>query len=60
MQMIDPTPITTFLIFASAVLAVGLVATIAGLTLVLRETRHDRQQRHESIPAYYGRLHFAH
>jgi hypothetical protein len=26
----------------------------------LRETRSDRKARRESIPAYYGLLHFAH
>jgi len=60
MNMIDPTPITTFLVFASAVLAVGFLALVACLTVGLRETRHDRQQRSETIPTYYGRLHFAH
>jgi hypothetical protein len=38
---------------AVAIAAVALPAT-------LRVTRSDRQARHESIPTYYGRLHFAH
>ena len=58
--MIDPTPITTYLVFACAVLGLGFVVSLAVLTMALRETRHDRKDRHESIPAYYGRLHFAH
>jgi hypothetical protein len=60
MQLIDPTAITTFLVFAVSVLVLGLVAGVAGVTVALRETRRDRQQRHETIPTYYGRLHFAH
>ena len=58
--MIDPAPIATFLVFVSAVLLLGLVAAVAGVTVALRETRRDRQQRSETIPTYYGRLHFAH
>lgn len=60
MQMIDSTAITTFLLFVSGVLLLGLVAGVTGVTFALRETRRDRQARSETIPAYYGRLHFAH
>ena len=38
----------------------AVVLAAVALPAVLRGTRRDRQVRHESIPAYYGRLHFAH
>ena len=38
----------------------SLVLAAVALPAALRSTRADRVTRHESIPAYYGRLHFAH
>ena len=34
--------------------------SLAVAPVALRETRNDRMARRESIPTYYGRLHFAH
>lgn len=60
MQLLDPTVVYSFLalVVVLAVAAIALVATT--LPAALRETRTDRIARRESIPAYYGRLHFAH
>lgn len=60
MQLLDPTVVYSFLalVVVLAVAAIALVAT--ALPAALRETRSDRIARRESIPAYYGRLHFAH
>ena len=58
--MIDSAPITTYVVFLCAVLTIGLPVGLALMTMAFRETRSDRIARHESIPAYYGRLHFAH
>jgi hypothetical protein len=41
----------------AAVAALALAAVAVPATL--RETRSDRVARRESIPTYYGRLHFA-
>lgn len=60
MQVLDPTPIAVLLTLVGVLFAVGLVALFVGLTVVVQESRRDRFARHESIPAYYGRLHFAH
>lgn len=56
----DLSATATYLSFAGAVLLVGLVTVLAAAPVVLRETRGDRKARRESIPTYYGRLHFAH
>ena len=60
MQIIDPA--AAYLLLAVAGLASLAVAVlvVVGLPPALRETRRDRVARHESIPTYYGRLHFAH
>ena len=57
MQLIDPTAAITLLVVVG-IAAVAMAAV--ALPASLRETRRDRQSRHESIPTYYGRLHFAH
>jgi hypothetical protein len=59
MQLLDPTAVTVLLVVVSlaALAVVALLAT--ALTVGLRSTRRDRLARHESIPAYYGGLHFA-
>jgi hypothetical protein len=60
MQLFDLTPVALYLSFAGVVLLVGLLTVLAVAPLALRETRTDRRSRRESIPTYYGRLHFAH
>ena len=60
MQLFDSTAAGLYLAFAGPVIVLGLVVVLAVAPLALRETRSDRRSRHESIPAYYGRLHFAH
>jgi hypothetical protein len=60
MQLIDSTAVGVYLAFAGLAVTVGFVVLLAVLPLVLRHTRLDRLGRRESIPAYYGRLHFAH
>lgn len=60
MQLFDSTAAGLYLAFAGTVIVLGLVVVLAVAPLALRETRSDRRSRHESIPAYYGRLHFAH
>ena len=60
MQLIDPAAAITLLVVVgiAAVAAIAMAAVV--LPSTLRSTRQDRQARHESIPAYYGKLHFAH
>jgi hypothetical protein len=60
MQLFDLSAPALYLSFAGVALLVGLIATLAVAPVALRETRRDRQARRESIPTYYGRLHFAH
>lgn len=59
MQLIDTHVITTLLVLVglAATISVALIATVAYRALSI--TRSDRVARHESIPTYYGRLHFA-
>lgn len=58
MQLLDPTSVALFVALVSvAALAAGVLAALV-LPDELRITRRDRLQRHESIPTYYGRLHF--
>lgn len=60
MQIIDPAAALTLLVVVgiAALAAVALAAIVLPSTLTV--TRRDRQARHESVPTYYGRLHFAH
>ena len=59
MQLIDTSAVITLLVVVGiAALAAVALAAVA-VPDALRETRRDRQARHESIPTYYGRLHFA-
>ncbi|HYJ26600.1 MAG TPA: hypothetical protein VEW73_02725 [Nocardioides sp.] len=60
MQLLDSTAAGLYLAFAGTVIVLGLVLVLAAAPVALRETRSDRKARRESIPAYYGRLHFAH
>ena len=60
MQLIDPTAFIALLVVVGiAALAATAMAAVA-VSATLRETRTDRHGRRESIPTYYGRLHFAH
>ena len=60
MQLLDPTAVT-FLLVVVGIAALASVALAAvALPATLRVTRRDRMARRESIPGYYGRLHFAH
>ncbi|RYB95216.1 hypothetical protein EUA93_13225 [Nocardioides oleivorans] len=60
MQLIDTSAVITLLVVVgiAALAAISLAAVAVPATL--RETRRDRVSRRESIPTYYGRLHFAH
>ena len=59
-QLFATSAVAPYLAFVGMVLLVGLVTLLAVAPLALRETRRDRRARRESIPTYYGRLHFAH
>jgi hypothetical protein len=60
MQLLDPAAVTFLLVVVGiAALAAVTLAAVA-LPATLRVARLDRRTRRESIPAYYGRLHFAH
>ena len=59
MQLLDTHVVTMLLVLVglAASVSVALIATVAFRALSI--TRRDRVARHESIPTYYGRLHFA-
>lgn len=59
MPLLDSTAAGLYLAFAGTVIVLGLVLALAVAPVALRETRTDRKARRESIPTYYGRLHFA-
>lgn len=59
MQLLDPTAVILFLVVVALVAVAATVLAAVALPAVLRETRTDRRARRESIPTYYGRLHFA-
>lgn len=59
MQLLDPTPVIIFLVVVGLAAVAAIVLAAIALPAVLRDTRTDRRARQESIPAYYGRLHFA-
>ena len=60
MQILDPTAVITLLVATGLAALAAVVLTLAVLPATVRETRSDRMARRESIPTYYGRLHFAH
>jgi hypothetical protein len=60
MQFIDPTAAITLLVLVGVAALAAVAMAVAVLPATLRATRRDRKDRHESVPAYYGRLHFAH
>ena len=59
MQLIDPTAVFALLVVVGIAALAALTMAAVALPATLRVTRRDRQARHESIPTYYGRLHFA-
>ncbi|HEX5918466.1 MAG TPA: hypothetical protein VFY76_11460 [Nocardioides sp.] len=60
MEIIDPTAVIALLVLVGTAALAALVLAAVAVPATLRETRLDRVARHESIPTYYGRLHFAH
>ena len=60
MQILDPTVVIALLVVTGLAALAAVVLTLAVLPATVRETRSDRMARRESIPTYYGRLHFAH
>ncbi len=60
MQLLDPTVVISLMVVIGIAALASVVLAAVALPSALTMTRRDRQVRHESIPAYYGRLHFAH
>ena len=60
MQLLDPTVVIALMVVIGIAALASVVLAAIALPSAIRATRRDRQVRHESIPAYYGRLHFAH
>ena len=60
MQILDPAVVITLMVVIGVAALSSVVLAAVALPDALRATRRDRQVRRESIPAYYGRLHFAH
>jgi ABC-type transporter Mla subunit MlaD len=60
MQLIDPMVAIALVVVVGIVAVAAVVLAAVAVPSTLRETRSDRKARRESIPAYYGRLHFAH
>ncbi|QBX54334.1 hypothetical protein EXE58_01830 [Nocardioides seonyuensis] len=58
MEMIDTTALNVLLGFQALAALVGLLLVAVVLAKVLPVTRRERLARRESIPTYYGRLHF--
>lgn len=59
MQLLDPTVIIALLVVVGLAALTAVVLTIVALPSALAVTRSERLRRRESIPVYYGRLHFA-
>ena len=59
MQLIDPAAAVALMTLVGVAALAAVVLAAVALPATLRETRSDRKARHESIPTYYGRLHFA-
>ena len=60
MQLIDPTAVIALLVLVGIAALAAVALALVVVPAALRETRSDRIVRRESIPTYYGRLHFAH
>lgn len=58
MQILDPTVVITLLVVVSLAALAAVVLAVVALPPTLSVTRRERLARHESIPVYYGRLHF--
>lgn len=59
MQIIDPTIAIALMTLVGVAALAAVVLALVAVPAALRETRTDRIARRESIPTYYGRLHFA-
>jgi hypothetical protein len=59
MQLIDPTVVIALMVVVGIAAVAALALAAVAVPATLRETRSDRMARRESIPTYYGRLHFA-
>jgi hypothetical protein len=60
MQLIDTSAVITLLVLTGIAALAAITMAAVAVPATLRETRRDRVSRRESIPTYYGRLHFAH
>lgn len=60
MQLIDPTATLVLMVIVGIAALAAVVLAAVALPATLTVTRRERLRRQESIPAYYGRLHFAH
>ena len=59
MQLIDPAAAIALMVLVGIAALTAVALAAVALPATLRETRRDRVARRESIPTYYGRLHFA-
>ena len=60
MQLLDPTAVIALVVIVGIVALAAVALAAVALPATLRVTRRDRLVRHETVPVYYGRLHFAH
>ena len=60
MEILDPTVVIPLLVVVGVAALAAVVLAAVAVPAALRETRLDRRARRETIPTYYGRLHFAH
>jgi hypothetical protein len=60
MQIIDPTIVIALMTLVGIAALAAVTLVLVAVPAALRETRGDRIARRESVPTYYGRLHFAH
>ena len=58
MEIVDTTTLTVVFGAVGLALLAGLVVLALALATALPVTRRERLARGESIPTYYGRLHF--
>ncbi|WP_416953695.1 hypothetical protein ACNKF0_16010 [Nocardioides sp. T5] len=60
MQILDPTIVIALMTLVGIAALAAVTLVLVAVPAALRETRGDRIARRESVPTYYGRLHFAH
>ena len=60
MQLIDPAAVIALVVLTGIAALTAVALAAVALPATFRVTRRDRMARRESIPTYYGRLHFAH